>query len=87
MTLPSTLVPKLRGVNIRLVAIQSSGVADDPQYTYVNSLNRIDVAAGGRPKVYLSGAFTAKPLKVWTGSAWVEKPIKVWTGSAWKTLT
>jgi hypothetical protein len=34
-------------------------------------------------KAYVSGAFTAKPVKVWNGSAWVAKPLKRWDGSAW----
>lgn len=37
----------------------------------------------GEVKVYVSGAFTAKPSKVWNGSAWVVKPTKRWNGSAW----
>ena len=45
------------------------------------------ISVPGRPKAYLAGAFTKKPLKVYSGAAWVEKPVKVWTGSAWKTLT
>lgn len=37
----------------------------------------------GQPKVYLSGAWTKKPVKVWNGSVWVTKPMKRYTGSTW----
>lgn len=41
----------------------------------------------GEVKAYVSGAFTAKPIKVWNGSAWVTKPMKFWNGSTWTTTS
>lgn len=43
--------------------------------------------AGGRPKVYVGGVWTAKPLKVYSGGSWVEKPVKRYNGSSWVTVT
>lgn len=37
----------------------------------------------GKIKVFLSGLWVEKPVKVWNGTAWVEKPLKVWNGSVW----
>lgn len=44
-------------------------------------------AATGRPKVYVGGSWTKKPLKVYVGGSWVEKPVKRWNGSSWVALT
>lgn len=41
----------------------------------------------GQIKAYVSGAFTAKPMKVWNGSSWVTKPVKKWNGSSWVATT
>jgi hypothetical protein len=35
----------------------------------------------GQIKVWLSGAWAAKPVKVWTGSAWVVKKLKFFNGT------
>jgi hypothetical protein len=37
----------------------------------------------GQIKVYLDGAWRAKPLKVWDGEAWVQKPLKIFDGVDW----
>lgn len=39
----------------------------------------------GQIKVYLSGVFTPKPVKVWDGASWVVKPLKFWNGTSWIT--
>lgn len=82
----ATLTANLRSVKVRVSAAQDAVDATDPQTASVDSIN-VAATTTGQPKVYLSGAFTKKPLKVYSGSAWAEKPVKVWTGSAWKTLT
>jgi len=42
-------------------------------------------AGGGQIKVWLSGAWVAKPVKVWNGSAWVINPLKFYNGSTFIT--
>jgi len=75
---------------VRITATRTSGTIGSTFYidhVDVTADYTAGVAAAGRPKVYVGGAFTKKPLKVYNGTSFVEKPVKVWTGSVWKTLT
>lgn len=68
----------------------------NPTWTWTTSSNfgvatvgyKYASVVGAGPKAYVSGAWTAKPVKVWDGSAWVVKTLKRYdTGtSTWKTV-
>ena len=45
------------------------------------------VTSSGGIKVYISGAWVAKPVKVYMGGAWVAKPVKRHNGTAWVTMS
>jgi len=46
-------------------------------------LPTVQSIAQGYAKVFVSGSWQLKPVKVWNGSSWVIKPLKTWNGSSW----
>lgn len=95
-----TTVEQSGGTNLETISVFStttSGALSDAVATYpFASANGMGVqitapapgaVATGRPKAYVSGAWTKKPGKWHNGAAWVEKPWKRHNGTAWVPLS
>ena len=69
------------GIGLNSGAKTSYGGNSESSADYI--IGAAGVALTGMKKVFVSGAWTPKPVKTWNGSNWVAKKQKIWNGSAW----